>query len=219
MPRVFGRFAAPDERDRKFAIPRTRKIVLPERKNWPEGQPIYQDDTPRCVGYAWAGMLSDGPVKQFVDPNGIYALAQQNDEWEGEDYDGTSVRAGAKVLALLGFLREYQWAFRIQQIVEAVLTKGPVVVGTNWYSRMDEPDNRGLVVVDGEVLGGHAWRLTGYDQRTKLFRARNNWRGWGLAGKTFASRFYVHRDDMERLLAEEGEACLGVDGRPQAALR
>jgi hypothetical protein len=177
-----------------------------------------QGATSQCVAYSWTAWLEDGPVTHvgkgpIVNPADLYRDAQRVDEWDGEGYDGTSVRAGAKVLQSLGLVESYLWAFSAATIVRALLEVGPIVVGVNWYEGFNSPDPRtGQVHVTGSVLGDHAFKLDGVNVKagkTGLIRAKNSWgRSWGQKGF-----FYLEVADLERLIHENGEACLAVERR------
>jgi hypothetical protein len=206
---AWGRYPIEDKRDRQFAV--AVKSSELTRKMWPdtnwEGD---QAATPRCVGYAWAHWLDASPISQFANPDGIYELAQAIDEWEGTDYEGTSVRAGAKVLERIGFIARYEWAFDVEQIIETLLQVGPVVVGTEWLSGMMKPDCRGLIRARGRSAGGHAYLLSGGDRQQGLVRLKNSWGlRWGVKG-----RAYLPLEDLGQLLSRQGEACLGIEARP-----
>lgn len=217
MIRGLGRRHAPDIRDASYPASALLTTVptLTYRYWNASGWWGDQGSTPRCVGYAWAHWLEDGPVTHkgpspIVGPSAIYTEAQKVDEWPGEDYDGTSVRAGAKVLQSKGFIKSYHWAITLTEIVATLLTIGPMVVGMNWYESMFEPDEAGLLHVGGSVAGGHAFKLDGINLRHSLVRVKNSWgRDWGNNG--FA---YLHFGDLERLLAEDGEACVATEIRP-----
>jgi hypothetical protein len=148
--------------------------------------------------------LSAPPVEQFLLPTGIYNICQFYDEWEGIDYAGTSVRAGAKILKMIGLISEYRWATSVQDLAYVVLEESPVVVGTDWYEGMD---GGGILKVTGALLGGHAWLVDGVDTDKKLFRMKNSWgTNWGEHG-----RAYIPFEDMEILLSRDGEVCLGIE--------
>jgi hypothetical protein len=178
-----------------------------------------QGNTPQCVAYAWTHWLEDGPVGQrgpapVVPPAAIYKEAQAVDEWPGSDYDGTSVRAGAKVLQARGFISTYTWAQTFSDIREALLEVGPVVVGTNWYETMFDPDEAGLIHIGGSIAGGHAYVYDGISVPHMLVRIKNSWgRGWSNNG--FA---YISFADAERLLHEDGEAALAVEIRKNLSI-
>lgn len=208
-----GRLPSADERDKNFLM----KTILPKTvtitsKYWDDrGWWGDQGALPQCVGYSLAHWLENSPITHkatppVVPPSVIYSQAQKIDEWPGEDYDGTSVRAGAKVLQDMGFIGEYRWSFDLATTIDAVLTKGPVVVGTNWYESMFYPTN-GLIKVSGNVAGGHAYLINGVNTNNKLFRIKNSWgQSWGIKG-----RAYISFSDMERLIHEDGEVMLGVE--------
>lgn len=222
LPEGFGlgRVIVPDERDAAFPM----SAVVPaasERgyRYWnPSGIWLDQGATPQCVAFAWTHWLEDGPVTRpetehggdvpVVNPAEVYAEAQTIDEWPGEDYDGTSVRAGAKVLQQLGYIGEYRWASDLDTVVRALLEVGPVVVGTWWYDSMFTPRDDYLVIDDGAAkVGGHAYLLNGVNVKDRKLRIKNSWgRRWaddGTAWMTF--------DTFEALLSDWGEACLAVE--------
>jgi len=214
-----GRIIKIDERDNKYLI----KSLLPKKTPnikykywWTNGWWGNQGNTPQCVAYSWTHWLAAGPITQKssrkggkfpIDPNYLYNEAQKIDAWVGEDYDGTSVRAGAKILKLNGFINSYSWAWDIDTLISTLLTTGPVVVGTWWYNDMFYPNKKGIIKVNGNKLGGHAYLLDGINTDKQLIRIKNSWgREWGHNG--FA---YISFDDMNTLIQEQGEICLAVE--------
>lgn len=160
-----------------------------------------------CVGHGWAHWLHSSPFRQYLDPRGIYHLAQFVDEWNGENYEGTSVRAGAKVLAELGAIGSYKWTWQASTVARHILTVSPVVIGVEWYEGMAEPADDGVMNVTGELLGGHCVCLVGYSSRTNQFKVKNSWgTGWGKGGYG-----YLYLTDLQHLLDRDGEACVGFE--------
>jgi hypothetical protein len=214
MP-AFGRLYAPDARDANFpmramlpAAPSTRRY-----RYWNDnGAWLDQGEHPYCVAYAWVHWLEDGPVTQrgagpVVDPVTLYHEAQRLDEEPGEDYDGTSVRGGCKAVKARGFITAYHWAKTVNDIVQALLEVGPVVVGTNWYADMMEPDEAGFLHLGGGIVGGHAYVLNGINNAAGVVRIKNSWsRAWGIRGHALLTLA-----DLATLLAADGEACLAVE--------
>lgn len=209
-----GRIIIPDEKDKNYLIASLiKKAPIRTSRYWLSDQ-WYGDqgNTSECVGYSWAHWIEDGPVihdgiPPIIKPEVIYKEAQKIDDWPGENYDGTSVRAGAQYLLNSGKIQGYYWAWDINTLIDAVLTKGPVVVGTYWYSTMFYTDIRGYIKVGGYVVGGHSYMINGIDTVLRVFRIKNSWsKGWGKKGHAFISF-----DDMERLIKNNGEVCLAVE--------
>ena len=214
--RTFNRKWVPDKRDHNYLmknLPKMKTEPILKRRFWnAEGWWGDQGDTPHCVGYAWAHWIEDGPVEHagkapIVAPLKIYENAQRLDEWEGEQYEGTSVRGGVKYLNGDQKISSYYWAFDIQTLVNAVLTLGPVVVGTDWYRGMLSPNKLGYVFPTGRIVGGHAYVLNGVDVTHGYFRLKNSWgRRWGIKGHA-----YISISNMNRLLNQQGEACIALE--------
>ena len=230
----FGRRFAPDDRDRNFLmrrmLPDARRLALPTRKTWRiNSSALHQRDTGTCVGHAWRNFLRCAPLRTEKDgPSAfdIYRSAILKDPWSSNDqgktlpdYDvglefGTTVRAGAEALTEFGRLKSYVWAFSLQPAVEWVLTEGPVVLGTNWYSSFQRPDAEGIVRIlpNARTTGGHAYLLRGVDTRRALALCSNSWGDpWGKSGE-----FLLPFRDLERLIHEDGEACSAVEKRLEA---
>lgn len=216
-PHPLGRVYIQDERDKKYLI--EDKLSLPKTlltsKYWSsDGWWGDQGNTPQCVGYSWAHWIEDGPTEHggiapIISPSLIYKEAQKLDEWSGENYDGTSVRGAAKYLRNTNKISAYLWTYDINVLINTVLTTGPVVVGTNWYSSMFRPDRNGLIRAVGTLSGGHAYVINGVDRTKQLFRIKNSWgRRWGKSGHAFISF-----SDMDKLIKQNGEVCLAIENK------
>jgi Cysteine protease len=139
----------------------------------------------------------------------LYNSAKRLDPWEGEDYDGTSVLAGAKAMKQIGLLKEYRWAFTIDDVVDSILAKGPVVLGTYWRDGMYEAPN-GVLRVEGEIVGGHCYTAVGYARKWASLDGedgvivQNSWgSSWGNSGLAA-----IKVTDLAQLLRQDGEACV-----------
>lgn len=213
-PRKYGRIYIADQQDCLFQLERPARASKRTFRYWnARGWRGDQGTTSKCVAFAWAHWYEDGPITHrgkppVADPHAIYALAQDLDEWPGDDYEGTSVRGGAKAMRQLGFISEYRWTKSLDVLIHEVLERGPVVVGTAWWSDMCEPDKSGLIRATGEVLGGHAYVINGVNTKTRLFRIKNSWEPtWGQAGMA-----YVPFDDMAMLVEDmDGEVCRATE--------
>ena len=173
-----------------------------------------------CVGFAWAGELAATPNPVHLGDGNQYArelyrAAQRLDVWPGEAYEGTSVLAGAKASQAAGYIGEYRWAFSMDQIIDALITVGPVVIGTPWLSGMYQTRPSGLVEAVGDVVGGHAILLTGYHpamrirgegwtKRHEVIKWRNSWGAeYGHKGDG-----YITPEALSALFDRRVEACV-----------
>lgn len=204
-PRL-GRLIQFDERSRAFPIRSTGR--QPRSYTWRGGPVTDQGREGACVGHGWTGELTARPVPvSLPDPAGyahaLYKRCQQIDPWPGEDYDGTSVLAGAQELKARGLIGGYRWAFTFDALLDAVGFYGPVVLGVPWYESMyDAPGGR--VSVAGRMVGGHCILARGVSLKRREVLLRNSWgAGWGVGGDAAISF-----DDLARLLREDGEAVI-----------
>jgi hypothetical protein len=209
--RTFDRLPDFDERSRSYPI-RTL-IGQPARKprRWRLLERLDQGQEGACVGFGWAHELAALPVKvkqTNTTARGIYVRARQLDPWPGEDYEGTSVLAGAKAVRERGHMPEFRWAFGVDDVLDTLSAHGPVVIGVNWYRDMAETDAQGYIRPVGEVLGGHCVVLRGLirERGRWVVIGRNSWgRGWGIGGD-----FKMVAEWLRVSLEDEGEACVPV---------
>lgn len=206
-----------DEKSRLYPVLTTDVLgQAPRSYTWKCDQWLDQGQEGACVGFAVTHELIAKPsVVTGLDAKfaieRIYWEAQKSDEWPGGSYpgakpayEGTSVLDGIKAAQKLGYIKEYRWAFGLNDLVLAVGHVGPAVLGINWYDGMFDVQQCGYLHVSGKVAGGHAILCNGVDVKRKTFNLHNSWGpGWGVGGDATISW-----DDMERLLKEDGEACI-----------
>ena len=205
--RRFARRHVPDARDARYAMHAAKSSR--RRRFWNAAWCGDQGDTPHCVGYAWAHWLAVPPRPAYLNADGIYDLCLFLDEWPGEKDEGTSVRAGAKLAQRVGLLAAYHWARSKDALVYTLLEEGPVVAGTWWYAGMMRPNGDQVIGVAGEAVGGHAYLVDGINLASGLARIKCAWwddgEPWGKNG-----RVWLPIDDLWKLIADDGEACLGI---------
>lgn len=212
-----------DPRSWNYSIRSTLPLFVPKRKaEWKEGIVLDQGREGACVGYGWTAELLAEPFAPEEQPltaaaqdyaSFSYRRAQKVDQWPGEDYEGTSVLAGAKIMQQDGQIDSYRWCFGAGDVRDAIITSGPVVIGVPWYSGMYRTDENGIVKIHGDKVGGHCVVITGYDPEyvidgrpTEVFRWRNSWgSSYGIEGSG-----YIRFMDLSYLLHSGGEACIPV---------
>lgn len=223
--RGLGRLILEDERDKNFQIRALlpRAVALPTwRYWWAQGWWGDQGSTNQCVAYAFVHKFHDGPYTMaqhvekkyrktpIINPRDLYCAAQAIDPWPGDcnnwQYEGTSVRAGAKVMQDWELIREYRWAWDADTVIDCVRGVGPVVLGTYWYAGMSWPTPEGFLKAEGVIQGAHAYIINGVNMTERKVRMKNSWgRWWGVNGSA-----WITFDDLDKLMRNAGEACLPI---------
>lgn len=209
MNRAFGRRVQFDRRSRAFPVSAVAPAKPPRSYTWRCDTYLDQGAESSCVGFAWAHELAARPKVHVVDYNfarvAIYQEALKLDAWEGEDYEGTSVLAGAKVVLRMGRMKEYRWAFSLDDLIMAVGYTGPAVLGLNWYEGMYEP-SAGYIKPVGDLWDGHALLCNAVSIPGRYFKLHNSWgKPWGVNGSC-----KISFADMDFLLHDQGEACVPI---------
>lgn len=225
-PGRLGRHVVHDVRSRAFGV----RAVLEDTTQHAEPVPWWrrsvfdQGGESSCTFQAVAGMLDSSPYRlvpfvrtsaaKIADPAFRYQgyrRAQGFDPWEGEEpaYLGSSGLAACQAAKELGLVPpdwEYRWCFGMADVLDTLARLGPVAIGTNWYEGFDSPDARGRIKIAGSVRGGHETELVAYDDEDGEVVGVNSWgKRWGANG-----RFRLKLHDLERLLAEDGDAVTWV---------
>ena len=227
--RTLDRLVQFDERSRNYRAVEGLEENLLRSKQWECN--VYNDQGREgaCVGFAWTHELAAKP--RMIERDASFALeiynrARQLDPWEGEDYSGTSVLAGIKAVQEIlnsnnkPLIKEYRWAFGIEDVLRCLGWSGPVVLGIEWHSSHYTPDANGQIWLNDNVVGGHAILAKGVkitwidpsaprtfdnvDHLKTLVTLHNSWGAdWGQGGDGFMSVY-----DLSYLLSRDGEACV-----------
>lgn len=230
--RVLDRLPEFDPRSRLFPVRALiGRVSLTQRirhkRVWTPTAVLDQGSDGACVGFGWSGELGATPVKRDVSNDSafaLYAKAQTLDPWKDMPHSGSTVLAGAKAAVEDGAISSYHWCFSVDDVIDAVVFKGPVVVGTDWYNSMFETDEKGVLPLDKStgLAGGHCWHIYGYIPAghssnplgdVDVFAWQQSWgTSWGKKGRAF-----IRVSDFAELLGDQGEACVATDVRPEKA--
>ncbi len=164
---------------------------------WPHpAVTLDQQNTGRCVGHGWAAWFEVTSSPEIVPPTvdlnpvalKMYSDAQRITGQPQDDQSGTTVAAGAKAARqdYAHNISAYHVAASVAEAQQAILKIGPVVVGTDWYSNMMDPDNANVIHASGSVVGGHCLLWIGYDPAKKGAENTllNSWgSSWGQNGE------------------------------------
>lgn len=208
VQRTFDWVSHHDPRSRDYPVTAVLESSKPRSYTWACDTWLDQGREGACVGFAWSHEIAARPkVYQGItdaDAHSLYRRAQQLDEWEGEAYSGSSVLAGAKAARERGFLKEFRWAFSVDDLSLAVGRRGPAVLGIPWHEGMYETNSKGFIAPTGRQVGGHAILCRAVNVREEFFTLRNSWgTEWGVKGDA-----RISFDDLAKLLADGGEACI-----------
>lgn len=82
--------------------------------------------------------------------------------------------------------------------LKASLSAGiPIIAGFTCYSNIYSAIKGVIPKANGNVIGGHAILLVGYDDSTQLFKFKNSWgRSWGVNGYGFLPYSYYLNGDL-----------------------
>jgi len=178
-----------------------------------------------CVGNGTAQFLNTFPINnEFTEGMGASALnrgpyaralyyeATVLDGWAddpdapGGGQEGATVRSGMKALKARGRIGSYAQSGDLAVLEAFIRASGSVVVGTDWYSDMFDPNLAGFVVPTGSAHRGHFYL---WDEITAGgdYGFTNSWgAGWGVAG-----RFYMSKTSFDKLLSANGEVWTAVE--------
>jgi hypothetical protein len=209
MQRTFDRYPRYDAKSLNFLIEDhfdTHKPLafrLWKRRLW-----LDQGYEGACTGFTGGHLIGTSPVRTRFGVTNDYARDlyyenRRNDEWAGEDYEGSSNLGLMRTLTNRGFLKAYYSARTLNEIAHGVM-QGPMALGCNIYAGMMDTDQNGFIHPTGSLLGGHAMTIGGMFPVGRYFVLFNSWgRSWGWDGAA-----KISFDDMERLLHEDGDAFL-----------
>lgn len=202
---------APDDRDWIYRPP---LLQLPPIIDPPENLRILdQGMEGACTGFATAAAINrlyEVAVQDIrVSPRMLYEMAKRHDEWQGEGYEGSSLRGAISGWKNMGTCREELWPYDAQKKGRLTVTRAkdarshtigayyrlrPVV--TDYHAALTEAS---VIVVSANVHGGwenpasgtikhrktrdggHAFAIVGYNDNG--FWVQNSWgENWGTHG-------------------------------------
>lgn len=149
---------------------------------------------PQAVGlYSAATRLDDDGIATVYPP----------------DDTGTSGVGIAKAMQAAGIIGAYDWTFTFEAFL-AVLQIRAVMLGTNWYRSMFDPNASGVVTIgrgDVDPDGGHAYLGLAIDWTRERIGCQNHWTAdWGIKIGGRPGRFWLPFATAERLLSEQGDS-------------
>ena len=168
-----------------------------------------------CTGFGLAGAINLLNAKRKnkikVSPRMLYEMARKFDEWEGEEYSGSSCRGAIKGWANMGVCEDSCWPYapskpgslsrlaaqdarsntigayyrmtpRIADFHAALNETGTIFCSAHVHEGWSQAQvNAGAIPLRMGRSGGHAFALVGYDENG--FWVQNSWgENWGSGG-------------------------------------
>lgn len=185
----------------------TVQIALPSRV-YKVKRTLNQGRTNHCVAYAITHYGIAEPVCDDWDERVAEDLYYRAKVFDGDPggEEGTCLRSGAKALQQLGRIGNYGFAHTLFDALAWLILRGPLPIGTKWYTGMDTPDSQGFVQPVGASEPDHATLWCGIIWPDTLV-FQNSWdAAWGVNGQ-----FKMHLGHFARLFADGGEALAAVE--------
>lgn len=208
--------AVPDVPDLRDLIYQPALICLEDSISPPQDLEILdQGKEGACTGFGLAATINylnqtkRKPVR--VSARMLYEMAKKFDEWEGDDYSGSSCRGAMKGWQNMGVCSEELWPYRAEDRSELNLQRSKNArentpgayyrlnhrvedfhtalneVGILYVSALVHEGwyhaniKDGVIPYRGKATGGHAFAIVGYNE--KGFFVQNSWgRSWGNNG-------------------------------------
>lgn len=192
--------------------PAPAPVPVPTGKSWNIVPRLNQGDTPHCVGFGWADWGNSDPVNDSFtndDGNAIYYECKVIDG-EPNAEDGSDVRSGAKAMLNRKRLSAYAFAKSLDVAEQWVLTKGPIVIGSDWTEDMFTPDKDGYIKPTGDVAGGHCYLWSGVLENGD-YEFTNSWGNGTDWPGSLNGQFKMTKADFASLYSSNGEACASVE--------
>jgi hypothetical protein len=180
-----------------------------------------QGDIGSCTGNAETGALGTDPLYGTLPPERqgtlgealaltLYSAAEviDGDGPYPPNDNGSTGLSVCKAAKNAGLISGYVHCLTLTSVLDALSSGHAVILGTNWYDSMDNPDSSGLVTISpgAQVRGGHEYLARGIDTTNRLVRLDNSWgTGWGVEGS-----FAYSWDTLQRLLSEQGDGTVSV---------
>lgn len=207
-----------DPRNEGYGIPQEflDNTVNLVSKRWETPMVLNQGATAKCVAYALTLQLISNPnnklggiitrhdVRKFI--NNLYTEIQRNDRRAGENYQGTWVEDGLKLLVRLHYYKAFYWALDIETALTTLSTKGTLVCKVYMGSFTSINKTTGAANYVPSTKYPHGILLHEIDVENKVVWFQNSYSTrWGLRG-----RFSVTYEEFNHMLHHGCTASLPV---------
>lgn len=166
-PRALGWTPGPeDDRDFLFSTFAPERPTLSGEKGWGWAGMYDLDQLSEgaCTSFSIGNSVNCEPRRGDIDSDfcfDAYHATTERDEFPGDwntGQEGTSLRSAMQEWRRRRKISSFAFSYSVEEVVNWVLTRGPVCIGVHWYEGMHDPmeENDWYLEPTGEVLGGHA---------------------------------------------------------------
>ncbi|MET3211660.1 UNVERIFIED_CONTAM: C1A family cysteine protease [Paenibacillus sp. PvR008] len=150
------------------------------------------DNAPRCTP------SGDGTfIRKAMDILKGQGVCEES-FWRYEECNPGSPQAGADENASKYKIKAYAKLDTLEAMKRSLVVNGPFVIGVTVYDNWRDPEvgrTGEIPMPSGEILGGHALCVVGYDDSTQMFKFKNSWtEGWGDKGFGYFPYQYTEAD-------------------------
>lgn len=221
-----GRITIHDPQSRRYVYPRRQPAAGQSVRHQMLTPNVDQFYTSGCVGFSGTNMLNCAAAwksrqrfnlvyerrrtRSYLNDNDGLLNYSNSTKYDPFDWTFPPTDEGSSAIGLMKFWKQigvisgYDWTFSFDAFL-AALQHQPVLVGTDWYMSMNNPNVDGVVIPYGDNVGGHEYLATGVVwTRSRLIRFENSWgENWGDKGG-----FYMRFADVEQLLKNGGDVAV-----------
>ena len=169
-------------------------------KKWECPVRLNQGREGACVGFGLTHMLASQPNPHSFYTNqcafNLYHQIKLNDRLAGENYDGTWIEDGLRLLKKQQKIKSYHWAMKLDDSINAISNLGPLVCKIPTYEGFYRPLGSGQMKHTGKMVGWHCILADEVDVENERVWFLNSWgKLWGKSGRAWMSF-----DDVKYLL-------------------
>ena len=147
-PRALGWTPGPED-DRDFLLstfaPERPTLSGEEGWGWAGMNDLNQLSEGACTSFSIGNAVNCEPRRSDIDSDfcfDAYHATTERDEFPGDwntGQEGTSLRSAMQEWRRRRKISSFAFSYSVEEVVNWVLTRGPMCIGVRWYEGMDDP--------------------------------------------------------------------------------
>lgn len=169
----------------------------PRVRTWQTGV-VYLQVGSSCVGYALVAWLDSAPHPAQNHPDGLRLyLASQDEDGVAGPHEGTTMDAGIRVLARMGYVSTWQSTQDADKSLSFLRTQGPILLDGEFPTERPHFDGQNNLLWMGKTAR-HAWLCYAVDDQDRLSCQNSGGTSWNHAE---GGRFHMSYTALVHVLA------------------